>query len=286
MVPLVSTDYPVLAVKWQPLSFGLLAFRCSLVTDYTTGLLISGSNRTSRSPLLSVPGSLFIKCPHYQRPKLGAFAPLASSFLPCHQQLEWLPGALFWPEWGPSFGLRWLSINSQYFYRFSKVFPRVVLDSASRAFVVRFPFIDNLLIDALVGICAHPVFNLPQRCHGTFLLHHSFPCLLFLVVRVFLSRVLILYTLRGDRWHRIREFPFFAPAVSEEPPARRSFLSLKSSSAWVTDLTALNHSPSSTYCLCQSRRNALTGSSRSTIFLQAILVTVAWILRSSIAIKD
>jgi len=90
----VSTDYPILDVNWQPRSFGLLAFRCDVVTDYAAGLSIRGGNLTTRSPWLSVPGCLFIKCHHRQRPKPGAFAPLASSFLPCHQRQQWLPGGV------------------------------------------------------------------------------------------------------------------------------------------------------------------------------------------------
>ena len=56
MTPVVSTDYPLLDVKWQPLCFGLLAFPWDIVTDYATGLSIRGGNLTTRTPLLSVPG--------------------------------------------------------------------------------------------------------------------------------------------------------------------------------------------------------------------------------------
>jgi len=94
MAPVVSTDYPILDVNWQPRSFGLLAFRWDLVTDYAAGLSIRGGNLTTRSPWLSVPGCVFIKCRHRQRPKVGAFAPLALSFLPCHQRQQWLPGGV------------------------------------------------------------------------------------------------------------------------------------------------------------------------------------------------
>jgi len=56
MAPVVSTDYPFLDVKLQPLSFGLLAFRWDIVTDYSEGLPIRYGNLTTRTPLLSVPG--------------------------------------------------------------------------------------------------------------------------------------------------------------------------------------------------------------------------------------
>jgi len=56
MAPLVSTEYPLLAVKWQPLSFGLFRFPWDIVTDYAAGLSIRGGNLTTRSPWLSVPG--------------------------------------------------------------------------------------------------------------------------------------------------------------------------------------------------------------------------------------
>jgi len=56
MTPVVSTDYPFLDVKWQPLSFGLLAFGWDIVTDYAAGLSIRGGNLTTQTPLLSVPG--------------------------------------------------------------------------------------------------------------------------------------------------------------------------------------------------------------------------------------
>jgi len=47
MAPVVSTDYPILDVNWQPQSFGLLAFRWDLVTDYAAGLSIRGGNLTT-----------------------------------------------------------------------------------------------------------------------------------------------------------------------------------------------------------------------------------------------
>ena len=56
MVPVVSTDYQFLDVKWQLRSFGLLAFQWYIVTDYAAGLSIRGGNLTTQTPLLSVPG--------------------------------------------------------------------------------------------------------------------------------------------------------------------------------------------------------------------------------------
>jgi len=46
IAPVVSTDYPFLDVKWQPLSFCLLAFRWDIVTAYPAGLAIQGGNLT------------------------------------------------------------------------------------------------------------------------------------------------------------------------------------------------------------------------------------------------
>jgi len=94
MAPVVSTDYPFFDVKWQRRSFGLLAFRWDLVTDYAACLAIRGGNLTTRTPLFSVRGRPFIQYGHLQRPKLGAFAPLASRFLPRHQRPQWLPGGV------------------------------------------------------------------------------------------------------------------------------------------------------------------------------------------------
>jgi len=87
MVLVVSMDYPFLVVKWQLVSFfGFLAFRWDSFTHYAAGLSIRGGNLTTRSPLLSVPGSLFTKSRHPQKRKLGAFEPLVVSFLPGHQR--------------------------------------------------------------------------------------------------------------------------------------------------------------------------------------------------------
>jgi len=46
IAPVVSTDYPLLEVKWQPLCFCLLAFWWDIVTAYATGLAIQGGNLT------------------------------------------------------------------------------------------------------------------------------------------------------------------------------------------------------------------------------------------------
>jgi len=56
MPPVVSTDYPFLDVKWQPVFFALLALRWNMVTDYAAGLSIDCSNLTTRTLLMSVPG--------------------------------------------------------------------------------------------------------------------------------------------------------------------------------------------------------------------------------------
>ena len=144
----------------------------------------------------------------------------------------------------------------------------------------------SLLIDALVCFRPHRMSSLPLRFHPSFFLHLSFPRLFLLIGRLFCSRVLVLYTFWGDCPLLILEFLFWLRVVPEGPPPRRSFLSLKSSSARVTVLTASNQSPSSTYSLCESRCNASTGSSSSIIFLQAIPVTLAWRLRFSISIKN
>jgi len=156
----------------------------------------------------------------------------------------------------------------------------------SRAFVVRFLFIANLLIDALVCFRPHRMSNLPRRCHRPFFLHLCFPNLFLLLIRLCLSSVQLCYTLCGNRLFASSNFLFSPCVLPEGPHPGRAFLSLKSSSARVTVRTASNHSPLSTYSRCQSRRNASTGSSSSIIFLQAIPVTLAWILRFSISIKN
>jgi len=117
-------------------------------------------------------------------------------------------GASLSCECGLSLGLQLASIYSRYLYRLSTVFPSVVFHSASRAFVVSFQFIENLLIDALVGLCPHRVFNLPRWYHRPLFLHPSWPSLLFRVVRLFLCRVVIFDTLCGNSWFRILAFPF------------------------------------------------------------------------------
>jgi len=84
----------------------------------------------------------------------------------------------------------------------------VVFHSASRTSPVRFLFIDNLFINALVSFRPHLVSNLPRRCHRPFFLHLSFPSLFLLVVRLFLSRVLPFYTLCGNHRLQICELSF------------------------------------------------------------------------------
>ena len=69
MVPVVSTDYPFLAVKWQPVSiFGFSALQWEGMTDYTAGLSIRGGNLTTRTLLLSVPGSLLSNVVSFKSP--------------------------------------------------------------------------------------------------------------------------------------------------------------------------------------------------------------------------
>jgi len=99
----------------------------------------------------------------------------------------------------------------------------VVFHSTSRAFVVRYPFIDNFLIDALVGFCPHLVSKLPSRCDRPFLLHLSLPSLLLLVVRLFFSRVLPFYTLCGDGWLRILKLSFFTSCRAGGSASRQLF---------------------------------------------------------------
>ena len=66
------------------------------------------------------------------------------------------------------------------------------------------------LIDTLVGLCPYLLFNLARRCHRTCVLHLSFPSLFLLVVCLFVSRVLLIYTLCGYRLLRILELAFLA----------------------------------------------------------------------------
>ena len=95
MVPVVSTDYPFLLVKWQPVSFFVfLPFRCDSFTNYATCLLIRGRNLPSQSPLLLVPGSPLTKSCHPQKPMPGVFVPLVLSFLPGHLRPQWPPGGI------------------------------------------------------------------------------------------------------------------------------------------------------------------------------------------------
>ena len=119
-------------------------------------------------------------------------------------------GPSFRCECGLSSGLRLPSVYGRPLYRLSTVFPGVAFHSAPGAFVVRFPFIDNLLIDALVGLCPHLVFNFPRRCYRPFFLHLSFPSLSLLLIPFFNSGVFFFYTLCGYRWLPILELSFLA----------------------------------------------------------------------------
>jgi len=132
-------------------------------------------------------------------------------------------GASFCRKRGRSFGLAFPSIHRRYLDQFSKVFPDLAPHPASGAFVVRFPFIDNFLIDALVCFRPHRMSNLPRRCHRPFFLHLSLPSLLLLVVCLFLSRVLLFYKLCGNRRFRILEFPFITSCRAGGTAASKMF---------------------------------------------------------------
>ena len=97
MAPVVSTDYPFLDVKWEPLSFGLLAFRWDIVTDYAAGLSIRGGNLTTRTPLLSVPGSLFYKMSSSSKAQAGGLCTARFKLSP------W-PSTATVATWGRRFG--------------------------------------------------------------------------------------------------------------------------------------------------------------------------------------
>ena len=132
-------------------------------------------------------------------------------------------GASQWCECPPLFALCTPSIYSRYLHRLSTVFPSVVFHSASRAFVVGFSFIDNLLMVALVGFCPLCVSKLPLPCHPPFLFHLSLLCLPLRIGRLFLSRVLLFYTLCGDRWLRILNLQFFTPCRTGVPGSSKTF---------------------------------------------------------------
>jgi len=143
-------DYPILDVNWQRLSFGLLpsggisspptpqVFRFEVATSLP-------DHRSCRYLDDFLYNVVIVKGP--------CWGPLHSSLrafsLAINGNSGYL-GASFRRECGWSFGLRLPSIHRRYLYRFSTVFPKMVPHPASRAFIVRFPFIDNLLIDALV----------------------------------------------------------------------------------------------------------------------------------------
>jgi len=96
MVPVVSTDYPFLAVKWQPVSiFGFLALQCEGMTGNTAGLSIRGSNRTTRTLLLSVPGSLLSNVVSFKSPSWGPLNRLSCAFSLAINGHSGYPGPLF-----------------------------------------------------------------------------------------------------------------------------------------------------------------------------------------------
>jgi len=82
---------PHFGCKLAPAILWSFALWWDIVSDYATGLSIRGGNLTTRSPWLSVRGSLFIKYRHLLEPMLGAFAPLVLSFLRGHERPQWLP---------------------------------------------------------------------------------------------------------------------------------------------------------------------------------------------------
>jgi len=89
---MVSTDYPILDVNWQPLSWGLLP--SGGISSPTTPQVFRFEAAISLPAHRSCRyvDDFFIKCRHRQKPMLGAFAPLVLSFLPGHEQPQWLPG--------------------------------------------------------------------------------------------------------------------------------------------------------------------------------------------------
>jgi len=90
MVPVVSTDYSFLAVKWQLVSF----FLFSLAVGFLHRLhpRVFNSRRQPHYPNTVVVATwmTFIKCYHLPKPKLGAFQLLVSCFLPSHQRPQWV----------------------------------------------------------------------------------------------------------------------------------------------------------------------------------------------------
>jgi len=97
MAPVVITDYPILDVNWQLLSFGLLP--SGGISSPTTPQVF----RFEAATLLPDHGGcrylddFSIKFCHLQKPTLRAFEPLVVSFLPCHQRQQWLPGGIVLP---------------------------------------------------------------------------------------------------------------------------------------------------------------------------------------------
>jgi len=141
----------------------------------------------------------------------GAFVPLILSFLPDHLRPQWLPGGVTLVRMGSGVGaLLALEIQLTLVPAFDSTYMQIC-HCASCAFVVRLYFVANLLIDVLVGLSAHPVFNLPPRCHLPFFLQLPFRRLLLLIVSLFFSRLLLFNTLCGDFPLRILKFPFLTP---------------------------------------------------------------------------
>ena len=146
-----------------------------------------------------------------------------------------------------------------------------------------FSLINDFLIDGFMSFCPHLVSNLPVRCHSPFLLHLSLPSLFCLVFPHFFSRVLLFYSLCDYRYFKSSNILFSTLLALDGPPPRTFFRCLKSSFASVPALTAANHSLWSRYSLSECHGNGFSRSWSSIIFLQAILVTLAWFFRFAIS---
>jgi len=166
MVPVVSPDYPFLALKWQPVS--LLVFEPSRgIPSPTTpqGFRFKAATSLPDHHCCQYLDDFLQNLVILKSLGWGALSgALRACSLAMNGRSGYL-GAWLWCKWGLSFGLRLPSIYRPYLYWLSTVFPNVVFHSAPCALVVPFWFIDNLLIDGVVGFCPHRVFNLPRRCH-------------------------------------------------------------------------------------------------------------------------
>ena len=80
-------------------------------------------------------------------------------------------GASLLCDWVQSSGLCWPWIYSLYLYRLPTVFVSVLFHSVPCAFVFFLAFVDNFLIDLLMGFGLYHLFNLPLRCHWLFCSH-------------------------------------------------------------------------------------------------------------------